>query len=167
MSYAEEQKKTNRGASSACQAALASALMTEKDLEGGYLCDPTSKSGLRILARKSLALRLTRNLDKQRGFVNGALAVIDESLFENKVFIARLCGTGNYVLVHPMEEDGARFCPVVMGMLRLSGVFREPLWTWAVSILISVDTMLAAATDTLQYLVSSRVMVATSSASFV
>jgi hypothetical protein len=54
-------------------------------------------------------------LDKQRGFVNGALAVVSESLLGNAVFIAQLVGTGNFVLVHPMEEDGGRFLPCCYG----------------------------------------------------
>ena len=44
-----------------------------------YLGDPASKSNLRILFRIGLVYRLTRNLDKARGFVNGALAVCVES----------------------------------------------------------------------------------------
>ena len=59
--------------------------------------------------------RLTRNLDKRRGFVNGALAVCVESLRGNEVFICRLVSSGNLVLVHPVEEDGRRFLPVAYG----------------------------------------------------
>ena len=70
---------------------------------------------LRILARPGLVLRLTRNLDKQRGFVNGALAVVCEALDGNAVFVCRLVGTGNYVLIHPMQEDGAVFLPCCYG----------------------------------------------------
>ena len=106
---------TNRGAAEVCEAALAEVGISKKDLEGGYVCDPTSKSTMRILARPGLVLRLTRNLDKQRGFVNGALAVVIESLYGNAVIIAQLVGTGNFVLIHPMEEDGARFLPCCYG----------------------------------------------------
>jgi hypothetical protein len=49
-------------------------------LEKGYPCDPTSKSKLRIVAVKGLLIRLTRNFDKQRGFVNGAIAKVFEDL---------------------------------------------------------------------------------------
>ena len=86
---------TNRGSSDVCEAALAELGISLDDLEHGYLCDPTSKSTLRILAIAGLVLRLTRNLDKQRGFVNRALAVVCESLSGNGVIIARLVGTGN------------------------------------------------------------------------
>ena len=81
----------------------------------GYPPDPCSQSRLRILASPGVVLRLTRNVDKQRGFVNGALAVVSESLAGNAVFICRLVGSGNLVLVHPMEEDGHRFVPCCYG----------------------------------------------------
>ena len=42
-----------------------------------------------------IVLRLSRNVDKQRGFVNGAVAVVSESLCGNAVFVARLVDTGN------------------------------------------------------------------------
>ena len=60
-------------------------------------------------------MRLTRNLDKSRGFVNGALCIVKEKLDGNGYFIAKLLGSGNYVLVHPMEEGGARFLPCCYG----------------------------------------------------
>ena len=106
---------TNRGSNDVCKAALAAVAVTMEDLEGGYRCDPTSKSNLKILARPGLVLRLSRNLDKQRGFVNGALAVVCESLLGNAVFIARLLSTGNLVLVHPLEEGGDSFLPCCYG----------------------------------------------------
>ena len=84
-------------------------------LATGYLCDPASKSTLRIVAKSGLIIRLSRNFDKGRGFVNGALAVICESLDGNRVFTARLMSSGNMVLVHPMEEDTARFLPCCYG----------------------------------------------------
>ena len=68
-----------------------------------------------VYAKPGLMARLTRNLDKQRGFVNGALAVVCESLRGNSVFTARLVGTGNMVLVHPMEENGEIFLPCCYG----------------------------------------------------
>ena len=87
----------------------------ESELEDGYLCDTASKSELRILARPGIVVRLTRNLDKQRGFVNGATGVVEYSLRGNAVFVVRLVGTGNLVLVHPMTEDGATFLPCCYG----------------------------------------------------
>ena len=101
---------TNAGASEVCEAALATMGISKLDISGGYLCDPSSKSDLRILARPGIVVRLTRNFDKSRGFVNGALGVVCESLRGNAVFTARLVGTGNMVLVHPMEEAGDKLC---------------------------------------------------------
>ena len=60
-------------------------------------------------------IRLTRNFDKQRGFVNGAMAEVVESLRGHEVFTARLVGSGNMVLIHPLEEAGAVFLPVCYG----------------------------------------------------
>ena len=89
--------------------------ISDEDLAEGYLCDPSTKSILRILAREGIVIRLSRNLDKQRGFVTGAVATVCESLRGNAVFTARLQGTGNMVLVHPVEEDGSRFLPCCYG----------------------------------------------------
>ena len=49
------------------------------------------------------------------GFVNGALVNVCQSLDGNRVFTARLLGSGNMVLVHPHEEDGCRFLPCCYG----------------------------------------------------
>ena len=106
---------TNAGASEVCEAALRNLGISPSSLDDGYLCDPASKSDLRILARPGIVIRLTRNLDKSRGFVNGATAVVEYSLEGNAVFVARLVGTGNLVLVHPMYEDGATFLPCCYG----------------------------------------------------
>jgi hypothetical protein len=105
---------TNRGASEVCAAALR-CIGVAKEAETGHLCDPATKSGLRILARKGVLIRLSRNFDKQRGFVNGAYAIIEDAVSGNAVFTARLIGTGNMVLVHPMEEDGQIFLPCCYG----------------------------------------------------
>ena len=75
---------------------------------------------LRIVARPGVVVRLSRNFDKQRGFVNGAVGVIRESLRGNAVFTVQLVGTGNMVLVHPMEERGERFPPRCYGYATLA-----------------------------------------------
>ena len=106
---------TNRGSSEVCEAALSHLRVSQEELANGFKCDPAAKSSLRIVAKKGILVRLTRNFDKQRGFVNGALAEVWESLRGNAVFVARLVGTGNMVLVHPMEEDGAIFLPCCYG----------------------------------------------------
>ena len=65
---------TNKGAAEVCLAALRTLDLSEAELENGYLCDPSTQSTLRIVARAGILLRLSRNLDKQRGFVTGAVA---------------------------------------------------------------------------------------------
>ena len=62
-----------------------------------------------------MVARLTRNADKQRGFVNGALASVYESLRGNEAFTVRLHGTGNLAVACPMEEDGSLFLPCCYG----------------------------------------------------
>ena len=106
---------TNRGAAEVCREALACQGIGDELLETGYLCDPESKSDLRIIARPGILVRLTRNFDKQRGFVNGAVGVVWESLCGNSCFVVKLHGSGNLVLVYPMEEDGSRFLPCCYG----------------------------------------------------
>ena len=106
---------TNLGAAEVCSEALRSLGITEDDLELGHLCDPATKSSQRIIAKPGICIRLSRNCDKARGFVNGALATVVEPLRGNAVFVAKLNSTGNYVLVHPMDEDGQRFLPCCYG----------------------------------------------------
>lgn len=106
---------TNRGASEVCEAAVELVGITKPMLETGFFCDPTSKSFLRIVAKPGVYIRLTRNFDKKRGFVNGATGTVVESLQGNAVFTVRLFGTGNLVLVHPMYEQGATFLPCCYG----------------------------------------------------
>ena len=88
---------TNKGAAKVCMAALENMGITEDDLRDGCPCDPQTKSNLNILARPGIILRLSRNLDKVRGFVNGAVCVVVESLRGNTVLTAQLLSSGNYM----------------------------------------------------------------------
>ena len=106
---------TNAGSEQVCRAALHLKGIKEADLADGFVCDPQTKSSLRILARPGIIVRLSRNLDKTRGFVNGALAEVVSSLRGNAIFVAKLVVSGNYVLVHPMLEEGAVFLPCCYG----------------------------------------------------
>ena len=106
---------TNRGASEVCAEALRLEGITDEELQRGYYCDPATKSELRIVAKPGVVVRLSRNFDKQRGFVNGAIGVVCHSLRGNSVFTVRLQSTNNMVLVHPMEERGERFLPCCYG----------------------------------------------------
>jgi hypothetical protein len=106
---------TNRGAADVCRAALHEKGITDQELETGYLGDPNAKSPLHILARPGLLLRLTRNWDKQRGFVNGALGIVHEVFEGNEIFSVKLLESGNVVLVHPMLEKDQIFLPCCYG----------------------------------------------------
>ena len=106
---------TNRGAAEVCGAAVRNVGITDAELKKGFLPDPTSKSSLRIVARPGVLVRLTRNEDKEKGFVNGAIGEVCESLRGNAVFSVRLLETGNMVIVSPMEEDGQVFLPCCYG----------------------------------------------------
>ena len=106
---------TNAGAAEVCRAALRTHGISDEELEKGYLPDPASKSNLRILARPGLLIRLTRNCEKQRGFVNGAVGIIKEALYQNSIFIVELIVSKVLVLVSPIVEEKAVFLPCTYG----------------------------------------------------
>ena len=104
-----------KGSEQVSEAALRLAGVSREEIDAGFASDPSSRVQIQIVAKKGLVIRLTRNLDKTRGFVNSATAVIEESLCGNEVCVARLRGTGNLILVHPMHEDGKVFLPCCYG----------------------------------------------------
>ena len=82
-------------------------------MKSGYKGDPKVSSGP-IYVEPGLQIRLTRNLDKDRGFVNGAVGTIDEVL-SPCVFTLKL-SSGVMVLVHPIHAGGERpFLPCTYG----------------------------------------------------
>jgi hypothetical protein len=69
----------------------------------------------RLIIIVGMRLRLTRNLDKDRGFVNGAIGVVTMILNrEGTVFIMKLTH-GAVVLVHPIHAEGQTFLPCAYG----------------------------------------------------
>ena len=66
-----------------------------------------------VLAILGMRIRLTRNVDKERGFVNGAVCDIVHKLRKN-VFIAKT-PRGVHLLVHPVQYDGVEFMPYTYG----------------------------------------------------
>ncbi|CAJ1358990.1 unnamed protein product, partial [Effrenium voratum] len=84
------------------------------DLEAGKgLPGDAAAEGGRMIFEVGMRVRLTRNLDKDRGFVNGALGTI-EIVLRKDVFLMRLAG-GSLLLVHPMHDKGGPFMPCVYG----------------------------------------------------
>ena len=51
----------------------------------------------------------------QRRLQKGDAGCVEESLSGNRVFTVRLVGSGNMLLVHPLQESGMRFLPCVYG----------------------------------------------------
>ena len=70
--------------------------------------DPSAEAGLLVL-QEGMRVRLTRNLDKDRGFVNGNVGVI-EAMLTKEVFILRTI-QGTRILVHPVTDKGETFVP--------------------------------------------------------
>ena len=67
-----------------------------------FRIDPKYGQGDMIIA-PGITIRLTRNLDKPRGFVNGAVGIIRDVFVDSSSFTVRL-STGIMVLVHPITE---------------------------------------------------------------
>ena len=90
---------SNKGAARVCTEALAIKGVTKEDMAVGCRGDPKI-SDCRIVPRAGILVRLTRNCDKQRGFVNGALGEI-VTVLSSTCFTVRL-KTGTMILVHPI-----------------------------------------------------------------
>ena len=74
----------------------------------GLPCDPKAGGGKAVL-EVGMRLRLTRNLDKERGFVNGNVAVV-EVVLRKDVCVARTL-QGGRLLVHPVKTMARSSCP--------------------------------------------------------
>ena len=102
---------TNAGAERVNEAALALLGIDDKD-EAHMYGDPKVGAG-RINVTVGVMLRLTRNLDKGRGFVNGAVGEVYAKLGFG-AFILRL-SSGTLVLVHPICVAGRHVLPCAYG----------------------------------------------------
>ena len=81
-----------------------------------YPCD-IDYGGEPMIVRSGMWLRLTRNLDKKRGFCNGAMGQVIDVLRSEKdgvMFTMRLTH-GAMVVVHPIRVDDKCFLPCVYG----------------------------------------------------
>ena len=80
--------------------------------------DPNPGMSSKFYASPGVAVRLTRNNDKQRGFVNGAIGHVHTILAWDGlvpiIFTVQLRG-GAMVLVHPMWHEKQRFLPCTYG----------------------------------------------------
>ena len=103
---------TNKGADEVNLAALSLLGIADDELAAGFPGDPKVHAS-RICPRVGLHIRLTRNLDKDRGFVNGAIGIIHHVLSPT-IFILKLT-TGNMVLVHPISSGDGHFLPCAYG----------------------------------------------------
>ena len=66
-----------------------------------------------VVVSPGMRLRLTHNVDKDRGFVNGAMGVVQEVLRKD-VFVL-MTGQQVPVLVHPITYKGNKYLPVSYG----------------------------------------------------
>ena len=86
--------------------------------------DPKHNVGPMIFAA-GMMIRLTRNLDKERGFVNGAIGIIkhvlnasnpyDETAATGADAFVLETLEGHVLLVHPVRIDGVTFLPCAYG----------------------------------------------------
>ena len=102
---------TNAGAERVNQAALRLLGIDDRD-ENLMHGDPKVHAG-RINVSIGVMLRLTRNLDKGRGFVNGAVGEVYAKLGFG-AFIFKL-SSGTLVLVHPISVAGRHVLPCAYG----------------------------------------------------
>ena len=85
---------TNKGANTINHKALEQDGVSEADLTSGYPGDSNAGASTMYI-KPGIWIRLSRNLDKQRGFVNGALAQVN---------IHYLGSVGDYVMKAPYTQ---------------------------------------------------------------
>ena len=103
---------TNRGAYSMnmqCLRLDSPDVAAALDAGRGYPAD-TSSGQDRILVEVGMRLRLTRNMDKDRGFVNGNLGTVLVTKLRPDVFVVKTM-QGVLILVHPVAVKGYKLIP--------------------------------------------------------
>ncbi|CAE8643932.1 unnamed protein product, partial [Polarella glacialis] len=98
-----------------------------------YVQPSDPEYGGQVVAIPGMRIRLTRNVDKERGFVNGAVAEIEYVLRKN-VFVAKT-PTGVRILAHPASYDNSgSFMPYTYGyamtIRRSQGSTMEMVGLW-------------------------------------
>ena len=96
------------------------ALLGLSDYTGkGFPTDPNQGEAQLFYASPGIVVRLTRNVDKDRGYVNGAVGVVRQVLSRDEtdtptVFTVEL-STGVLILVHPIYDKKRCFLPCTYG----------------------------------------------------
>ena len=108
---------TNKGAAKINDLALTYTGVSEAQRKHGLPGDEKAGAGTMFI-KENLWIRLTQNLDKPRGFVNGALAQVVSILARCDtgvtIFTARIAN-GALVLVHPIRQGRKVFLPCCYG----------------------------------------------------
>ena len=107
---------TNRGAAKVNECGI-SLLGIHAGLSASGMYGDAKLAKGRIYVAPGVVVRLTRNLDKDRGFVNGAIGVVVDVSHQEvsrSVFSVRL-SNGTLLLVHPICDEGRVFLPCVYG----------------------------------------------------
>ena len=98
-------------------------LITDEDIDAGYPQDPFIKQSIRIVCRPGVRLRITQNLDKVRGVVNGAFCTILH-VIEPGVMLVQL-ERGGVALLHPVasSDDSGRTSRVYSAAMLIFVIF--------------------------------------------
>jgi hypothetical protein len=97
-----------------CDLPLSLLGISEQEIADAMRGDPKVGAG-RVVLRVGLNLRLTRNLDKDRGFVNGAIGVVEAVLDERGAVCLLRLTAGPMVLVHPIVSGVVVHLPCAYG----------------------------------------------------
>ena len=105
-------------------------------IDNGFPTDPNQGESMFFYASPGVVVRLTRNVDKDRGDVNGAVGVVRRVLSRDEkdiptVFAVEL-STGVHILVHSSTTRSGASYHAPMAMRPLSGEHRVPPITTAV-----------------------------------
>ena len=103
---------TNQGAWKLNQARLALDFPHAHALQQGrgLPADPTSGENNKVVIEENMRLRLTHNVAKDKGFVNGNMGYV-KTVLRPDVFVLETL-QGNLLLIHPIRYAGQKFLPV-------------------------------------------------------
>ena len=76
----------------------------------GLPADPTSGENNKVVIEENMRLRLTHNVAKDKGFVNGNMGYV-KTVLRPDVFVLETL-QGNLLLIHPIRYAGQKFLPV-------------------------------------------------------